>query len=190
MKQKALLCVSSSICTDEDNENNYVGKMKTTDCYWKLVSVSTAVNRASTLNIYFCHFVCDKNGFFLAESAYISRKSICLWHDRSRFRAPPVHAHRYMEKRSSAVMLATKRSAGVTPEMNFREHVTRTTLPRAIKAAHFGFKTQRRRQKKSKTGVSVATQKWLMSSKFLFKKKNESLFSPFQNRGRFSRRHC
>ena len=72
--------------------------------------------------------------------------------------APPMPGCRYVEEISSAAMLATKRSAGVTPEMNLRECVTHTPLPSANKAAHSGFETQRC-HKKSKTGVSVAPQK-------------------------------
>ena len=58
---------------------------------------------------------------------------------------------RYVEEISSAAMLAAKRSAGVTPEVNLREHVTGTPLQFANKAAHSGFETQRCHQK-SKTG--------------------------------------
>ena len=68
-------------------------------------------------------------------------------------------------------MLATKRSAGVTPEVNLRECVTHMPLYSSNKAAHCGFETQRRRHQKSDTGVSVAPQKGLMSSKFEKKKK-------------------
>ena len=74
-------------------------------------------------------------------------------------------ACRYMEEYGSAAMLATKRSAGVTPEMNLREHITRTPLP-MNKSAHSGFETQRRCHQKSKTGISVAAEKVLMSSSF------------------------
>ena len=52
--------------------------------------------------------------------------------------------------------LVAKRSAGVAPEGNLREHVIHTTLPSANKAAHSDFETQRRCHQKSKTGVSVA----------------------------------
>ena len=73
-------------------------------------------------------------------------------------------------------MLAVKRSAGVAPEVNLRQGVTHTPLPNANKAAYSGFETQRRRHQKSKTGVSVAPQKGLMSSKkFLKIKKNVKL---------------
>ena len=51
------------------------------------------------------------------------------------------------------------RSAGVTPEVNLREHVPHTPLPSVNKAAHSGFESQRRCHQKSKTGVSVAPQK-------------------------------
>ena len=50
---------------------------------------------------------------------------------------------------------AAKRSAGVIPEVNLREHATHTPPPNANKATHFAFETQRRRHQKSKTGVSV-----------------------------------
>ena len=59
-------------------------------------------------------------------------------------------------------MLAAKRSAGVTPEVNLREHVTCMPLPSANKAANSGFETQRRHHQKSKTAVSVATQKFFL----------------------------
>ena len=52
-------------------------------------------------------------------------------------------------------MLAIKRSAGVTPEVNLREHTSHTPLSSANKAVHSGFETQRCHQK-SKMGVSVA----------------------------------
>ena len=77
---------------------------------------------------------------------------------------------RYMEEISLAAMLAAKRSAGVTPEVNLRELVTRTPLPSVNKAAHSGFETQSRHHKKSKTGVSVAQQKDLCSPKKILNK--------------------
>ena len=77
---------------------------------------------------------------------------------------------RYVEEIGSAAMLATKRSAGVTPEVNLRKCVTCMPLPSGNKAAQSGFETQRRRHQKSKTWVSVASQKELMSSKKIFKK--------------------
>ena len=50
-------------------------------------------------------------------------------------------APRYVEENSLVAMLAAKRSAGVIPEGNHREHVTYMPLPRTIKAAHPGFQT-------------------------------------------------
>ena len=76
-------------------------------------------------------------------------------------------ARQTIEKKQEAMpadWLAAKRSAGVAPEVNLSEHVTSMPLSSANKAAHFGFETQRRRHQKSKTGVSVAPQKGLMSS--------------------------
>ena len=70
----------------------------------------------------------------------------------------------------SAAMLAAKRLAGVTPEVNLTECISHTPPPSANKAAHSGFEIQRRCHQKSKTGVSVAPQKGLMSSKNFFKK--------------------
>ena len=46
---------------------------------------------------------------------------------------------RYVEEISSATMLATKRSAGVTPEVNLKEHVTCMLLPSVNKATHYWF---------------------------------------------------
>ena len=65
-------------------------------------------------------------------------------------------AHRYGEEIGSAAMLATKRSAGVAPEVNLRECVTHMPLPRTDKAAHSGFETQSRHHQKSKTGAKSA----------------------------------
>ena len=53
-------------------------------------------------------------------------------------------ARRYMEEISSAALLATKRLAGVTPEVDLRKHVTCMPLPSVNKAAQFVFETQRR----------------------------------------------
>ena len=70
----------------------------------------------------------------------------------------------------STAMLAAKRLAGVTPEVNFREHVTHMPLPSMNKAAHSGFEALRRHHQKSKTGVSVTPQKDLCRPNFFFKK--------------------
>ena len=84
-------------------------------------------------------------------------------------------AHRYMGENDSAAMLAARRSAGVTPEINLKECVTYMPPPSMNKAAHSGCETQRRHQQKSKTRESVVPQKGLMSSNF-FKKDNNLIF--------------
>ena len=48
------------------------------------------------------------------------------------------------EENDSATIMAAKRLAGVTPEVNFMEYVTLTPPPSTNKAAHSGFETQRR----------------------------------------------
>ena len=50
-------------------------------------------------------------------------------------------AYRYMEENGSAAMLATKRLAGVMPDVNLREYVTCTPPLSANNPAHFGFET-------------------------------------------------
>ena len=61
-------------------------------------------------------------------------------------------------------MLTTKRSTGVAPEVNMKN-----PLHAGIEAhnwgIHPGFETKGRHYQKSKTGVSVAPQKRMMSSK-------------------------
>ena len=57
-------------------------------------------------------------------------------------------ARRYMEENGSAAKLATKRSAGVAPEVNLKECVAHTLLPSMNKAAN-----PDECQQKSKTGV-------------------------------------
>ena len=52
----------------------------------------------------------------------------------------------------------------------------RTPPPSTNKAAHSGFETHRSHHQKSKTGVSVAPQKGLMSSKIFFKKSQELFY--------------
>ena len=65
-----------------------------------------------------------------------------------------------------APMLAAKRSAGVTPEVNLGEPVTYTPLSSVNKAAHSGFETQRRHHQKYKTGVSVSLKRSYVLHKF------------------------
>ena len=79
-------------------------------------------------------------------------------------------AHRYVEEIGSAAMLAAKRLAGVTPEVNLRECTTHTLLPSVNKDCPPGFETKRRHHQKSKTWVSVAPQEGLMPSKFFLEK--------------------
>ena len=67
-------------------------------------------------------------------------------------------------------MLAAKRLAGVAPEVNLRERMSCIPPLSSDKAAHSCFETQRRHHQMSKTGVSLAPQKELMSSKILKKK--------------------
>ena len=76
--------------------------------------------------------------------------------------------YRYMEGNGSAAMLAAKRLAGVTSEVNLREHVICTHVLSANKGAQSCFETQRRRHQNP--GSSVAPQKGLLSSNFFFKK--------------------
>ena len=66
---------------------------------------------------------------------------------------------KYVEEISSSTMLVTKRLAGVTPEVNFRQSVMCMPLPSSNKAAHYGFETQRKHDQMSKTRVSVAIRK-------------------------------
>ena len=62
-------------------------------------------------------------------------------------------ACRYVEENSLAAMLAAKRLAGVTPEVNHREHVTCMPLPSANKVAHSGsFETSPVAQNRSING--------------------------------------
>ena len=58
-------------------------------------------------------------------------------------------AHRYVEEIGSDAVLATKRLAGVAPEVDC-VCVTHMPLSSTNKAAHSGFETQRRHHQKSK----------------------------------------
>ena len=78
-----------------------------------------------------------------------------------RFQAPPMPARRYAGEISSAAMLAAKRSAGVAPEVNLKEHITCMPTPSAYKLLTLALM---RHHQKSKTGESVAPQKGLMTS--------------------------
>ena len=86
---------------------------------------------------------------------------------------------RYVEEKGSTAMLAVKRLAGVAPELNLNEHVTDTPLPRANKAAHSGFESQRRHYQKSKRGVTVAYKLDLCPSKIKKKTFNRRLYDSY-----------
>ena len=60
----------------------------------------------------------------------------------------PTSAENMHVGKQSAAMLAAKRSAGVAPEVNLREHISHTPPPSVNKAAHSGFETQRRQHQK------------------------------------------
>ena len=62
---------------------------------------------------------------------------------RFQVRALPMPACRYMEENSLSGHQDIGK--GVAPEVNLSEYVTCTPLRSAIKAAHSGFETQRRR---------------------------------------------
>ena len=65
--------------------------------------------------------------------------------------------HRYVVENGLVAMLATKRSAGVAPDVNLRGHVTPIPVPSINRFAHSNFETQRRHHQKSNKGVSVST---------------------------------
>ena len=71
----------------------------------------------------------------------------------------------------SAASLGTKRWAGVIPEVNLRNplHAGDEASKQGI---YPNFQTQSRHQWKYKIGISVASQKGLMSSKDFWKKKH------------------
>ena len=82
----------------------------------------------------------------------------------------------HVGKQLAAMLAANKRLAGVTPEVNLREHNTYTTT-KSNKAAHFGFETQRRHHHKSKTGYQWDHKRTYVLQ-IIFKKKSESLALP------------
>ena len=53
---------------------------------------------------------------------------------------PPMPVHRWVKENVLVAMLATRRPAGVAPEVNLRKHVTRMPLLSASKAVHPGLK--------------------------------------------------
>ena len=79
-------------------------------------------------------------------------------------------------------MLAPKTSADVTLEVGVIECVAHASLQSANNAAHSNFETQRRRQQRSKTRISVAPQKGLMSSKIKKKLIGMNISLPFSHK--------
>ena len=83
--------------------------------------------------------------------------------------------YKYIDQKGLAAMVTIKRLAGVAPKVNRRNPL------QAGKAAHKqgmqpALETHARYHHKSKTGVSVALQKGLMSSKNSFKRVREFIF--------------
>ena len=74
----------------------------------------------------------------------------------------------YMDQNVSTAMLASKRSAVVTPEVNLRIFM-HAGDDHSSTEIHPGFETKGKHQHKSKTGASVTPPKGLISSK-IFKK--------------------
>ena len=79
-------------------------------------------------------------------------------------------AYRYLEEIGLAAMLAAKRLAGVTPEVNLKDHVTCMPLASVSKAAQSGFETQRRHHQSPKQGYQWPHRKDLCPPKFFRKK--------------------
>ena len=80
--------------------------------------------------------------------------------------------HKYVDWNGLAAMLATKRSAGVAPEVNLRFPLHSGTKHTG-KGIHSGFETQGRHHQKSEIGVSVAP-KWTDILQKYFLKKTHS----------------
>ena len=72
---------------------------------------------------------------------------------------------KYIGQKGFAAMLTSIQSAGVAPEVNLRNPLCAGEEARK-QGIYPGFETQGRHLQKSQTGVSVATRKGLMSSKF------------------------
>ena len=97
------------------------------------------------------------------------------WQDRSWFQALPIPACRYVEKNSSAAILATKRLAGVAPEVNLRECVTGMPLPSMTKVAHSGFETQSICHCNPKQGCEWRHKKNVCPPNFFLKKQGNNV---------------
>ena len=77
-----------------------------------------------------------------------------------------MHACRYVEENGLAAMV-------LHLEVNLREYVTRMPLPRANKAAHFGFETRGDITRSPKQGYQWPHKKDLCPPKKIFLKKNK-----------------
>ena len=67
--------------------------------------------------------------------------------------------HRYVEELDSAAMLATKRLAGVTPEVNLGEHVTHTTPPSVTRLPTLAFNLDETSPEVQNRGISDPTKR-------------------------------
>ena len=77
--------------------------------------------------------------------------------------------HKYVDRNGSAAMLTAKRSAGVTLEVNLR-NMLYAGEEAQVRESTLALNLGKTSPEQSKTGVSVATQKRLVSSKYFFKK--------------------
>ena len=100
----------------------------------------------------------SRHGSFGSASVGRTLAEACMIPDLSPTNAC-IYVCKYADKKpSSATMLGTKRSAGVTQEVNLRNPLH--TGDKACKRGNYpDFETQSRHHQKSKTGVSVAPQK-------------------------------
>ena len=90
----------------------------------------------------------------------------------------PISAQTRMWGKEPVTMLAIKRSAGVIPEVNLREHTSCMPLASVNKVAHSSFETQRCQQKYNWSHKRTCVH----PKKFFFKKCSEySLRSQWQN---------
>ena len=87
-------------------------------------------------------------------------------------------------------LLAVKRLAGVAPEVNLRNNISCMLLPSTNKVAHLGFETQGRHHQKYKTGVSVAPQKGLISSKNFKRRMHSSRMRTVHSSGHLGGGSC
>ena len=89
------------------------------------------------------------------------------WHSFSKTWRIVARVHEYSYKTAFYEHSISIQSADVAPEVNLRI----TQVRKRTEGIHPGFETQGRRHQKSKTGLSLAPQKGLMSSKKFFLKK-------------------